>query len=179
MTEIKNVSQKPKSEIIDVLSAQTEISLLYAKSDISLGHLKIACFTSHYLSTEFSSSRPAVWFFLFAPSPSCIQRWIFRATVSMTDHVLPPKSARSPLNSLILSSFPPLFGEFRPKRFVLLWHGSRDGFGAQDFHGRCDGRANTLMLILDTNQNIFGGFMRCNGRRPTIINIRRQCGTVV
>jgi hypothetical protein len=41
---------------------------------------------------------------------------------------------------------------------VLLWRGSRDGFGAEDFHGRCDGHANTLALILDTGENVSGGF---------------------
>jgi hypothetical protein len=60
--------------------------------------------------------------------------------------------------SLIVSEFPALFAEFRQKRFTLLWRGSRDGFGADDFHGRCDGHANTLTLILDTEGNIFGGF---------------------
>jgi hypothetical protein len=41
---------------------------------------------------------------------------------------------------------------------VLQWRGSRDGFGAIDVHKRCDGRANTLTLILDTGGNVFGGF---------------------
>jgi hypothetical protein len=36
--------------------------------------------------------------------------------------------------------------------------GGRDGFGLRDFHGRCDGGANTLTLIEDTNENIIGGF---------------------
>jgi hypothetical protein len=61
-------------------------------------------------------------------------------------------------DSQIVASFPPLFEEFRGKRFVLLWRGSRDGFGARDFHGRCDGHASTLALILDTGGNVFGGF---------------------
>jgi hypothetical protein len=56
------------------------------------------------------------------------------------------------------ADFPALFAEFRGKRFTLLWRGSRDGFGADDFHGRCDGHANTLTLIEDTKGNIFGGF---------------------
>jgi hypothetical protein len=38
-------------------------------------------------------------------------------------------------DSRIISSFPPLFDEFRGKRFLLLWRGSRDGFGARNFHG--------------------------------------------
>jgi hypothetical protein len=64
----------------------------------------------------------------------------------------------SPLDSLIISSLPPPLAEFRGKRFVLLCRGSRDGFGVQDFHGRCDRRASTLTLILDTGGNVFGGF---------------------
>jgi hypothetical protein len=60
--------------------------------------------------------------------------------------------------SLIVAGFPALFAEFGGKRFALLWRGSRDGFGARDFHGRCDGHAPTLTLIQDTGGNIFGGF---------------------
>jgi hypothetical protein len=60
--------------------------------------------------------------------------------------------------SLIVADFPALFAEFRRKRFTLLWRGSRDGFGADDFHDRCDGHAPTLTLILDTEGNIFEGF---------------------
>jgi hypothetical protein len=58
----------------------------------------------------------------------------------------------------IFSDFPAIFSEFRGKRFSLLWRGRRDGFGAGEFHSRCDGHANTLTVILDTNGNIFGGF---------------------
>jgi hypothetical protein len=60
--------------------------------------------------------------------------------------------------SLIVAEFPVLFNEFRRKRFTLLWRGSRDGFGADAFHDRCDGHANTLTFIKDTEGNIFGGF---------------------
>jgi archaellum component FlaC len=63
------------------------------------------------------------------------------------------------IDSLIISRLPPLFDEFRAKRCNLLWRGSRDGFTANEFHRRCDGRANTLTLILDTDGNVFGGFM--------------------
>jgi hypothetical protein len=51
-----------------------------------------------------------------------------------------------------------IVAEFSRKRFQLLWRGSRDGFSGSDFHGRCDGHANTLTVIFDTNGNIFGGF---------------------
>jgi hypothetical protein len=61
-------------------------------------------------------------------------------------------------DSLIVSDFPAIFAESRGKQFKLLWRGSRDGFGASQFHRRCDGHANTLTVILDTKGNIFGGF---------------------
>jgi hypothetical protein len=63
------------------------------------------------------------------------------------------------LDSTIVTNFPAIFDEFRGKRFSLLWRGGRDGFGAKDFHRRCDWHANTLTLIEDTDGNIFGGFM--------------------
>jgi hypothetical protein len=62
------------------------------------------------------------------------------------------------LDSENVSDFPEIFTEFREKHFSLLWRGSRDGFGAGDFHRHCDGYANTLTVILDTKGNIFGGF---------------------
>jgi hypothetical protein len=60
---------------------------------------------------------------------------------------------------VIVFQFPPLFEEFRKKRFKLLWQGRRDGFHAKEFDYRCDGRANTLPLIADADGNVFGGFM--------------------
>jgi hypothetical protein len=59
---------------------------------------------------------------------------------------------------MIVPGLPTIFPQFRGKRFNLLWRGGRDGFGAADFHGRCDGHANTLSIIQDTNANVFGGF---------------------
>jgi hypothetical protein len=52
------------------------------------------------------------------------------------------------------------FAEFRGKQFSVLWRGRCDGFGSSEFHCRCDGHANTLTVILDTEENIFGGFTR-------------------
>jgi hypothetical protein len=62
------------------------------------------------------------------------------------------------LNSLIVDRFPDLFEDFRSQRFRLLWRGSRDGFGASEFHQRCDGHTNTLTIVQDTNDFVFGGF---------------------
>jgi hypothetical protein len=71
---------------------------------------------------------------------------------------LPLRSAIPQLDSKIVSDFPSIFTEFCGKRFRLLYRGSDDGFGARDFHRRCDGRAPTLTMILDTGGFIFGGF---------------------
>jgi hypothetical protein len=62
------------------------------------------------------------------------------------------------LDSLIISELPPLLSDLKNKHFKLLWRGSRDGFRAIDFHRCCDGHPNTLTFILDTDENIFGGF---------------------
>jgi len=44
------------------------------------------------------------------------------------------------------------------KSLSLLWRGSHDGFDAAAFHRLCDGKANTLTIIKNTNGFIFGGF---------------------
>jgi lambda repressor-like predicted transcriptional regulator len=62
------------------------------------------------------------------------------------------------LDSVILLDFPKIFSPFRGKHFTILWRGSRDGFKVKEFHRRCDGHPNTLVVILDTKGNIFGGF---------------------
>jgi hypothetical protein len=69
-----------------------------------------------------------------------------------------PIPAPAGIDSAIVPQIPALFAEFDGKRCKLLWRGSRDGFGVKDFHGRCDGRPNTLTLVEDTGGNIFGGF---------------------
>jgi hypothetical protein len=61
-------------------------------------------------------------------------------------------------DSAIVPQIPALFAEFKSNGFNLMWRGGRDGFGADEFHRRCDGHANTLTLIEDTGGNIFGGF---------------------
>jgi hypothetical protein len=52
--------------------------------------------------------------------------------------------------SLIVADFPTLFAEVRRRRLALLWRDSRDGFGARDFHSRCDSHTPILPLVQDT-----------------------------
>jgi hypothetical protein len=50
--------------------------------------------------------------------------------------------------------------EFSPNdKWSLLYRGTRDGFGTNDFHSKCDGHSNTLTLLKAKGSKfIFGGF---------------------
>jgi hypothetical protein len=86
-----------------------------------------------------------------------LQKALARVTAIVEDN---------PLDSFIIPDFPEIFSVFQGKHFRILWRGSRDGFKAQEFHDRCDGYANTLTVILDTNGNIFGGFTPLEWQSP-------------
>jgi hypothetical protein len=65
----------------------------------------------------------------------------------------------SQLDSWIATELPTeILQEMQGKAFRLLWRASRDGFNARQFHIRCNGHANTLTLVKDVGENIFGGF---------------------
>ncbi len=40
----------------------------------------------------------------------------------------------------------------------LLYRGTRDGFASSAFHSRCDGKANTITIIKNDNNHVFGGY---------------------
>jgi hypothetical protein len=61
-------------------------------------------------------------------------------------------------DSKIISRIPKIFSAFREKAFRLLYRGSRDSFGANDFHRQCNGHSNTITLISTKNHCIFGGY---------------------
>lgn len=42
--------------------------------------------------------------------------------------------------------------------WTLLYQASRDGYRARDFHSKCDGYNNTLVVIKTSKSYIFGGF---------------------
>ena len=69
-----------------------------------------------------------------------------------------------PFESLILKGEQPFelisLCEFIPKdKFKLLYRASRDGFGIDDFHSRCDGFANILIIFKASETSfIFGAF---------------------
>jgi len=43
--------------------------------------------------------------------------------------------------------------------FKLLYSGTRDGFGASDFHKKCFGKDNTLTIVKTEKDFVFGGFL--------------------
>ena len=44
------------------------------------------------------------------------------------------------------------------KKYKLLYKASRDGFGVEDFHKKCDGKNFTVTLVHTKNNKLFGGF---------------------
>jgi hypothetical protein len=44
------------------------------------------------------------------------------------------------------------------KDWFLVYRGTLDGFGAADFHRKCDGVGKTVTIVKTTNGNIFGGY---------------------
>jgi hypothetical protein len=74
-------------------------------------------------------------------------------------------SSRNPFKSEILINQQEYFElvnlcEFSPNdKWSLLYRGTRDGFGAKDFHSKCDSYSNTLTLLkAKGSEFIFGGF---------------------
>lgn len=47
------------------------------------------------------------------------------------------------------------------KKLTLLFRASRDGYSYSNFHSKCDGKVNTLILVETTNRRRFGGYTEC------------------
>ena len=48
-------------------------------------------------------------------------------------------------------------------KWSLLYQATRDGFGATDFHSKCDGIRNTLTIIKTTNEDVSEAWTSVNG----------------
>ena len=44
------------------------------------------------------------------------------------------------------------------QKWELIYSGSRDGFGSEDFHNKSDGVKNTLTIMKAKNNFVFGGY---------------------
>eukprot|EP01125_Pyxidicula_operculata_P001427 TRINITY_DN1131_c0_g1_i6.p1 TRINITY_DN1131_c0_g1~~TRINITY_DN1131_c0_g1_i6.p1 ORF type:complete len:448 (-),score=126.73 TRINITY_DN1131_c0_g1_i6:194-1537(-) len=77
-----------------------------------------------------------------------------------------PPPSPSPPPSSSLTNTDPLWKDYIKhlsdwipnKSFNLLYRGSRDGFGAQHFHSKCDNKGETLTIIKSTGGWLFGGY---------------------
>jgi hypothetical protein len=54
-------------------------------------------------------------------------------------------------------------------KWTLIYRGTKDGFGAIDFHRECDGVAKTVTIVKTTNGNIFGGYTDLTWSSPTTL----------
>jgi hypothetical protein len=55
----------------------------------------------------------------------------------------------------------------RNDKWSLLYRGTRDGFGSTDFHSKCDGHPNTLIILKAKESSyIFGGFTTADWESP-------------
>ena len=64
--------------------------------------------------------------------------------------------------------------ELNDRKWSLLYRGSRDGFGAFDFHSNCDHKPNTLTIVKSLNGNIFGGFASVEWKSSTSLDIDKS-----
>ncbi len=48
------------------------------------------------------------------------------------------------------------------QKWKLLYRATRDGFGSNDFHSKCDNQPNTFVIIKSTNGNVFGGYTQAD-----------------
>ena len=57
---------------------------------------------------------------------------------------------------------------FSPKdKWTILYRGTRDVFGSDDFHSRCDGHSDTLTILKANGSSyIFGGFTSVDWASP-------------
>jgi hypothetical protein len=74
--------------------------------------------------------------------------------IELGGRISPSQVAPKPLfDDLVkLCSFPPAL------KWNLLYRGTRDGFGADDFHEKCDGKGRNIVVVKSRNGNVFGGY---------------------
>ena len=73
------------------------------------------------------------------------------------------------MDSVLWSKLFEISTKISNNNWKLIYRGTRDGFGAKDFHRECDGVAKTVTIIKTTNGNIFGGYTDLPWSSPTKI----------
>jgi hypothetical protein len=77
---------------------------------------------------------------------------------NLKQQILNETRLESTIESRILSNLPISLKQFEKNQWNMLYRGSRDGFKGSDFHQKCNGQSNTVIIILTTKGFIFGGF---------------------
>jgi hypothetical protein len=135
----------------EILKVESEDALLRLILKLGLGyrdllrHIQIGLLSENGLSILEED--------LGIPSES-----VWQCAVERIAHFGIYQASTAVLDEKIISDFQRIFADFQGKHFESLWRGSRDGFKAKEFHRRCDGHANTLTVVMDMGENIFGGF---------------------
>ena len=63
--------------------------------------------------------------------------------------------------------------------FELLYRGTRDGFGADDFHRTCDNKGKTLVLVKNSSGHVFGGFASIPWTSPSSWEYKQAPGSFI
>ena len=71
------------------------------------------------------------------------------------------------MDSVLWSKLFRMSTKLSKNKWTLIYRGTRDGFGAEDFHRECDGVAKTVTIVKTTNGNIFGGYTDLPWSSPT------------
>jgi hypothetical protein len=142
----------------DSLSVESEDWLLRMLIDLDLGSSRFEFFGRlefQYLTAEglslfidaigFEDMTESLWF-----------KFVCRVKSGVIDSKF-GRCARL-IDSTIVNSIPWILRDFHRREWTLLYRGSRDGFASSNFHGKCDGKSNTVTLIETTKGHIFGGF---------------------
>jgi hypothetical protein len=140
-----------EDSIFEVIRRRASADLSYFRllEFVRFEFLSVECMgrAFEFISSSFDSLSLGVW-------SSLRNRLTLPVTpLSQTGRLCPPA-----VDSKIISAVPQIFCALRGQALRLLYRGSRDGFEASAFHGRCDGHPNTITLICSTTGCIFGGY---------------------
>ena len=75
------------------------------------------------------------------------------------------------MDSVLWSKLFEISTKISNNNWKLIYRGTRDGFGAKDFHRECDGVAKTVTIVKTTNGNIFGGYTDLPWSSKDIVSI--------
>jgi hypothetical protein len=88
----------------------------------------------------------------------CILGKLVSHLQGVSDNELHSRRLHFAADSTIFPYLPRIQDEIKGKAWTILYHGTEHGFGSSHFHKRCDGKANTITIILTMKGFVFGVF---------------------